>query len=220
MYSTALTQSGFLLARTVDATAVLFTEPNVAISRTSISRQDPGSNSRNDPSCNRPILSFGAKINAKTRLPLVKKAMEIVEQVQEKVAPIKMTIYDKLRISCLFPKIIRHFEPILKHARCKLGLDEDGYLEAARCGEMACQESVEQKQITHDLGPAPMKMMNLEVQTMADCFGEMQEVSYGARILAKIVNDQSCDDPRYQNMCKEAIEAGRIIEEEKCSTPE
>ena len=93
-------------------------------------------------------------------------------------------------------------------------------MEAARCGAIACQESVVKKQITHDLGPAPMKTTNVEVQTMADCFGEMQEVSYGARILGKIVNDQSCDDPRYQNMCNEAIDEGRIIEEERCSTPE
>jgi len=220
VYSTALAPSGFLLGRTIDATAVLFTEPNVGIPRTSVSRQDPGSHSHNDHSCNRPIISFGEKITATTRFPLVKKVMGALEQVQERVAPIKMAIYDKLRISCLVPRMIRPFEPILKYARCKLGLEEDGFMEAARCGEMACQESVVKKQITHDLGPAPMKTTNVEVQTMADCFGEMQEVSYGARILGKIVNDQSCDDPRYQNMCNEAIDEGRIIEEERCSTPE
>ena len=220
MYSTALENSGFLNPRTVDASAVLFTEPDVAIPRTSISRQDTGSHSHNDPSCNRPIISLGPTINTIASHPLAKKLMETVEQVQEKVGAVKMTIYDDLRIGCLFPTLIRPFESLLQYTRCKLGLDEDGFMEAARCGEMACEASVEQKKITHELRPAPMHMMKLEVQTMSDCFGEMQEVSYGARILGKIVNDQSCDDPRYQAVCEEVINEGRIIDVEQCTTPE
>jgi hypothetical protein len=47
----------------------------------------------------------------------------------------------------------------------------------------------------------------------------MQPVSYGARVLVKIINDGSCDDPRYTAMCDQAIDEGRIIEEEQCSTP-
>ena len=146
--------------------------------------------------------------------------MKGIEKVQEQIGRTKMRVYDKLNIGCLVPKLIRPFEPLLLHIRCKLGLDEDQFMESTGCNEIRCEESVEEKQITHDLGPAPMTTMNLGVQTMSDCFGEMREIMYGARILSKIVNDKSCDDPRYQDMCKEALDQGRIIEEERCSTPE
>ena len=220
VYTTALAESGFLLPRTVDSTAVVFTEPDVAIPRTSISRQHPGFDSHNDPSCNRPIISLAPIVNTITTHPLAKEIMKGVEKVQKRVSTVKMTIYDKLRIGCLFPRMIRPFEPILRYAQCKLGLDEDEFMEAAECNVMKCNASVEEKTINHDLGPAPMEMMNLEVQTMADCFGEMKQVTYGARVLAKIVNDQSCDDPKYQNICKELMNEGRIVEQEMCSTPE
>ena len=220
VYTTALAESGFLLPRTVDSTAVVFTEPDATIPRTSISRQDPGSGLHNDPSCNRPIISLAPKINTITAHPLVKEVMNGVEKVQKRMSTVKMTIYDKLRIGCLFPRMIRPFEPILKYAQCKLGLDEDEFMEAAQCNAMKCNASIEEKTITHDIGPAPMTMMNLEVQTMSDCFGEMNQVTYGARVLAKIVNDQSCDDPEYEDICKELMNEGRIGEQEKCTTPE
>ena len=131
-----------------------------------------------------------------------------------------MRVYDKLNIACLVPKIIRPFEPFLLYMRCKLGLDEDGFMEAALCNEMRCEESIEEKEVTHDIGPAPMTMMNLGVQTMSNCFPEMREIMYGARVLAKIVDDKSCDDPRYQQECQEVLDQGRIIDEDGCATPE
>ena len=146
--------------------------------------------------------------------------MKRIAKVQEKIGRIKMRVYDKLNIGCLVPKLIRPFEPLLLHIRCKLGLDEDQFMEAAGCNEMRCEESVEEKQITHDLGPAPMTMMNLEVQTMSDCFGEMREIMYGARVLAKVVDDKSCNDPKYQQECQEAIDQDRVIMQDTCSTQE
>ena len=220
VYTTALAESGFLIPRTVDSTAVVFTEPDTEIPRTSISRQHPGSDSHNDPSCNRPIISLAPKVNTITTHPLVKEVMKGVEKVQKRMATVKMTIYDKLRIGCLFPRMIRPFESILNYAQCKLGLNEDEFMEAATCNAMKCNASMEEKTITHDIGPAPMKQMNLEVQTMSDCFGEMHQVTYGARVLAKIVNDQSCDDPQYHDICKEVMNEGRIVEQERCTTPE
>ena len=227
VYSTSLAESGFLLPRTVDATAVIFVEPDIEIPRTSISRQSPGSDSHSDPSCNRPIINLAPKLNTVIRHPLiikVKKGVENIEKrvsnIQEKMATAKMTIIDKLRIGCLFPRMIRPFEPIFKYVRCKLGLDEDQFMEAAKCNAMKCNASLEEKTISHDIGPAPMKMMNLGVQTMADCFGEMKQMKYGARVLAKIVNDEPCDDPKYQAVCKEVIDEGRIVREERCTTPE
>ena len=229
VFSTALPNSGFLLPRTVDATAAIFTEPDTQIPRTTISRQDSGARPRNDPACNRPIINLGPKVNAITRnpvvdkltaLPPVKKLMNIVQKVQTRTSEVKMHVYDKLRISCLFPRIIHPFEPILEYSRCKLGLNDDGFMEAAQCNELRCEESLEDKEISHDLGPPPMKMMNLNVQTMSDCFGEMRQVTYGARVLAKIVNDTSCDNPQYAETCKELMEEGRMIDEDLCTTPE
>ena len=148
------------------------------------------------------------------------KIRKRMEKAQARFGTAKMRMYDKLRISCLFPRIIHPFQPIFEYARCKLGLEDDGFMEAAKCDEMRCEESVEEKTITRDLGPIPMKMMDLEVETMADCFEEMREIKYGARVLAKIVDDVSCSDPRYAQECEELMKQDRIVDENKCSTPE
>ena len=120
-------------------------------------------------------------------------------------------------IGCLVPKMIHPFEPMFRYLRCKLGLDGDEYMEAAQCNEISCDESLEEKVITNSR-PAPMIMMDLDVQTMSDCFGEMREIQYGARVLAKIVRDASCDDPQYQQICKELMNENRVIEEDGCRT--
>ena len=65
-----------------------------------------------------------------------------------------------------------------------------------------------------------MDTMNLDVQTMSDCFGNMREVEYGARVLAKIVRDGSCDDPKYLQICQDLLNENRVIEEENCRTSE
>jgi hypothetical protein len=39
---------------------------------------------------------------------------------------------------------------------------------------------------------------------------------YGARVLAKIVDDQSCDDPKYQQVCQEVMDQNRVIDEDGC----
>jgi hypothetical protein len=163
---------------------------------------------------------LGAKISLIKSHPKIEQFMKRIEKVQAKVGRIKMRAYDKLNIACLVPKIIRPFEPLLLYIRCKLGLDEDEFMEAAACNEMQCEESIEDKPITHDIGPAPMTMMNLGVQTMSDCFGEMREIMYGARVLSKIVNDKSCNDPRYQQECEELMTQDRVIMEDTCQTPE
>ena len=222
VYSSDLPQSGFLIPRSVDATAVSFTEPDVEIPRTSISRQSTYGNSHHDGACNRPIIHLGRKINRLTnkKSSFIDVVSKRIEKVRSRIGSIKMMLYDKLHISCLFPKLIRPFEPTFKYLRCKLGLEEDEYMEAAQCNAMACEESLEEKVITNDLGPAPMEMMNLDVQTMSDCFGNMREVEYGARVLAKIVRDGSCEDPKYQQICQDLLNENRVIEEENCRTSE
>ena len=222
VYSSDLPQSGFLLPRSVDATAVSFTEPDDAIPRTSISRQSTYGNSHHDDACNRPIINLGRTINRFTnkKSPFIDLVSKRFEKVRSRIGSIKMGLYDKLRISCLFPKLIRPFEPTFRYLRCKLGLDDDEYMEAAQCNAMACEESLQDQVITNDLGPAPMAMMNLDVQTMSDCFDDMREVQYGARVLAKIVRDQSCDDPQYQDICQGLMSEDRVLEEENCRTSE
>ena len=64
VYSSDLAQTGFLIPRTVDATAALFTEPDDAIPNTSISRQSSYGGFPNNRACKRPIIRLGAKINA------------------------------------------------------------------------------------------------------------------------------------------------------------
>jgi len=191
------------------------------VPRTSISRQSSYGNSHSTRSCNRPVIRLGAKINTVTRHPKIKGFMKRIEKIQEKIGRVKMRFYDKFRIGCLIPRIIHPFEPILRYVRCKLGLEEDEFMEASPCNEMQCEESIEEKQITNDLGPAPMApMMDLQVQTMSDCFDEMREVRYGARVLAKVVDDRSCDDPKYADECKELMDQDRIIDEDRCLTPD
>ena len=220
VYSSDLAPSGFLIPRTVDATAVTFTEPDDVIPRTSISRQSTYGNTHHQSSCSRPIIHLGRKINEVTNKNIIKSISNKFERVRSRIGRMKMCLYDKLRIGCLFPKLIYPFEPTLRYFRCKLGLEEDEYMEAAQCNAMACEESLEEKVITNDLGRAPMEMINLDVQTMSDCFGNMREIEYGARVLAKIVRDGSCDDPKYQQICQDLLNENRVIEEENCRTSE
>ena len=221
--------SGFLIPRTVDATAVTFSEPDETVPRTSISRQYNMDNQNRRPTCNRPIIHLGTKIGRfqnKTNLaidnikkkPFLQKISEIVEDTQQKIERFQMRVFDFLRINCLVPKVIRPFKPILDYFRCKFGLDTDQFMEAAACNEVKCEESLEDKIITNDRGPVPMNTMDLGAQTLSDCFQDMKEVRYGARVLAKIVRDKSCDDPKYQDICQELMDDDRVIMEEICKT--
>ena len=223
--------SGFLIPRTVDATAVTFSEPDETVPRTSISRQYGMDNQNRRPTCNRPIIHLGTKIGRfqnKTNLvidnikkkPFLRKISEIVEDTQQKIERFQMRVFDFLRINCLVPKVIRPFKPILDYFRCKFGLDNDQFMEAAACNEVKCEESLEDKIITNDRGPVPMNTMDLGAQTLSDCFQDMKEVRYGARVLAKIVRDKSCDDPKYQDICQELMDDDRVIMEETCKTAE
>ena len=90
-------------------------------------------------------------------------------------------------------------------------------MEAPPCNEMQCEESLEEHEITNDLGPAPINMTNLRTQTFDDCFQDMRQIRYGARTLIKVVDDQSCDDPNYQQECEEAMNQGRVIDEDRCT---
>ena len=220
VFSSDLPQPGFLIPRTVEAAAVVFTEPDDATPRTSISRESSHGKSNHNQAGPRPIIHLGAKINRikdKTSF-LFDKLSKPFSKVEAKVDELKMSLVDKFRLGCLIPKLIQPYRPILQYFRCKLGLEDDEFMEAAQCNSIRCEESLEEKIITNDR-PAPMIMKSLEVQTMSDCFGDMKEVTYGTRVLAKIVRDQSSDDPEYQEICRDLFSEDRVIEEENCRTP-
>ena len=64
VFSSNLAETGFSIPRTVPATAVLFSEPNLDIPRTTISRRQSSSSHSLEPhSCPRPIIRLGQKID-------------------------------------------------------------------------------------------------------------------------------------------------------------
>ena len=154
----------------------------------------------------------------------IQPVQKVIQKVQAEVGRIKMRAFNKLNIACLVPKLIRPFEPLLLYTRCKLGLGEDEFMEAASCNEMRCEASMEEKPITNDNMDnetmETMETMPLGVQTMSDCFGEMPQIMYGARVLSKLVDDKSCNDPKYQQECEELMSQNRVIMEDTCETQE
>ena len=204
----------FIMPRTVPATAVLFAEPGAA----TIPRQSTQSAS-NSHSCGRPILSLRPKLNTATEI--LSPILNTVSKVTKPISTFKSNAVQKLGLACLFPKLLRPFEPTFKYARCLLGLDDDdGFMETPSCNSDTCKEpTLEEREITQDLGlPNLDFMIRDEVSTMDDCFEDMAKVTYGSRILVKLVDDQSCDDPRYESICLEALEQERIIMEDNCRT--
>ena len=223
MYSSDLTPSGFLIPRTVDATAVLFTESVDTIPRVSADMQYSNENSHHNRECRRsrlevqpyPILQ---KENRKS--PLRKKASRLLEKVHASIGRTKMRVANKFGIGCLVPKITRSFEPMFRYLRCKLGIKDDDYMDAAQCNVVRCEESISEEKVITNSRPTTLRMMNLDVQTTSECFKDVREVKYGARVLAKLIRDASCDDPEYQQICQDLLNENRIIKEDGCRTKE
>ena len=211
----------FAVPRTIPATGVLIAEPSILLS----SRQSSFSqnNNQHHHSCPRPVINVGQKINtAESKLlPFLSrfsKVVSLITNFQTKISDLQSRAFQKLRISCLVPKLLRPFEPIMKHIKCKLGLDEDGFMETPKCNATSCMNPmIIDREITRDLGlPNLDFMVEDTVSTMDQCFPEMERVTYGSRVLAKLVDDQPCDDPRYESICKEAMDKDLVIVEEDC----
>ena len=208
----------FVLPRTVPATAVILSEPPTA----RLSRQSAPNLQK---ACPRPVIDVGAILNAKSQQisPLVTKLSKISERISSVTSPIsalKSRAYKTLGIECLFPRLIRPFQPIFKYTRCRLGLTNDGFMNTPSCDASTCvNATVEIKEITRDKGlPNLDFMMEGRVNTMDDWFTDMDKVIYGARVRAKLVDDRPCDDPKYESICQEAIEQKRMILEDNCET--
>ena len=92
-------------------------------------------------------------------------------------------------------------------------------METPGCDDSTCNDSeLEDREITQDRGLPNLDFMRMEVATMADCFGDMQKVTYGARVDAKIVDDVPCEDPNYQDICKDLEQENKIVMEDSCSS--
>ena len=46
----------------------------------------------------------------------------------------------------------------------------------------------------------------------------MEKIDYGARVIAKLVDDEPCDNPEYDSICQEAMQQNRTVLEESCET--
>ena len=89
------------------------------------------------------------------------------------------------------------------------------------CNKTSCLDpAIQDQHITRDRGiPNFDFMMEGRVSTLDDCFPQMEKITYGARIIARIVDDQPCDVPKYNAICEEAIQNNRTVFEESCQNP-
>ena len=135
----------FAVPRTIPATGVLIAEPSILLtSRQSSFSQNDNQHHR---SCPRPVINIGQKLNtAESKLlPFLSrfsKVISLITNFQTKISDLQSRAFQKLRISCLLPKLLRPFEPVMKHIKCKLGLDEDGFMETPTCNATACMNPI------------------------------------------------------------------------------
>ena len=152
--------------------------------------------------------------------PLLRKVSRQIKKEHARIGRIKMRAANNLGIGCLVPKVTRPFETMFRYLRCKMGIKDDEYMDAAQCNAVRCEESISEEKMITNSRPTTLRMMNLDVQTKSDCFKDVREVKYGVRVLAKLIQDASCDDPEYQQICQDLLNENRVIEEDGCRTKE
>ena len=211
----------FAVPRTIPATAVLITEPSIVTT----SRQSVNSHTRQHHTCPRPVINIGQKLkNAQNKLsPILERFSKLIGaigSIQSKISDAKSRFFRKLGLACLFPKLTRPFQPIFTYTRCKLGLNDDGFMETPPCNASACiNPKIENRPITRDRGLPNLDIVMMgEVSTMDDCFNDMTKVEYGTRVHAKLVDDVSCEDPRYASICQSMMEQNRVLFEDQCGS--
>ena len=216
-------KGSFLVPRTLKATAVLFAEPPIS----SASKKSSDAATPHQPiSCPKPIIPLRTKLNVAERkiVPVLNRFSKITTpfyNVRYRLSGIASSIVQKLKLQCLIPKLTRPFESFFKYTRCLLGLNGNSLMKnALPCNVSFCKNpKTERKIITHDRGVPNLDFtIEGQVSTIEDCFSDMEKVVYGARIRVKIVDDESCDDPKYKDICEEAIINNRILSEENCQS--
>ena len=108
----------------------------------------------------------------------------------------------------MIPKLRWPLEPILEHVRCKLGISEDEYMEVSPCDPPFCS-ALEILQWPNRYPSGNNRRL----------FPRYDKLQYGARALIKVLDDESCEDPRLHEICKSLFEEDKVIMEEACSTP-
>ena len=133
---------------------------------------------------------------------------------------IKAQVFEFLRLQCLMPYILQPYKPMLTYIRCLLGLNSDSSIKVPPCRSIQCtQTENEVREITRHLDVnLDQDFTNLRVRTTADCFPNQKKIQYGARILAKLVDDISCDDIRYQSVCDTLLNQNRVILMDSCNS--
>ena len=109
----------------------------------------------------------------------------------------------------------------MKKLICKLGLNDDGFMNNPPCNISLClNPKIEDTLIEMDRGLPNLDFMIEDmITTMDQCFDDMEKVTYGARVIAKLVDYESCDNPKYINICQDAVRENRIVFEDMCKTP-
>ena len=240
VYSTeSSVNSGFMVQRTIPATAVIFSQSNINVpdttSRQSVSSVVGGS-------CNRPVFEQGQHVKTSIRFekwPMhqtvkhvapsqlkspaetaIRRWSTLLSSVSKRSSLIKAKAWQYVGLACLFPKLFRPFNPIFQQIRCKLGLKEDEFMEAPSYDTISCSDSnIEEKEITMEKEIPDLKTVNFQVRTYSDCFPDEAKVMFGARILIKLVDDLPCNDPKFESKCQELFEQQQVIFAEDCADP-
>ena len=212
----------FFVARAIPATSILIKEPLVP----TLSRQSEDPYSYNQYSCLGPIIDIGSKLEAaKNKLiPIVTWFLDLfpfIARLFADISSLRSKIIKKLGLACLLPKFIRPINPFIEHVKCSLGLDNKELVETQQCSDNLCSNSVlYDRKMNRDQRFTNLEFRVKDTRSRVDeCFEEMETETYGARVIVKLVDDQPCEDPRFESICRETISKGYVIFESDCQTP-
>ena len=212
----------FSVARAIQATATLIQEPHIQ----KFSRQSEDNRAHIQSFCIKPIIDIGSKLDATNNklIPIVNWFLDLfpfITRVFDKASNVISKIIKQLGLACIFPKLSRPFDPFIKHVKCSLGLNKKEILEVQPCSDNLCSNTIiYDKKITRDRQLSNLDFWVKDTGIRVDeCFQKMETETYGARVIVKLVDDQPCDDPRFESLCREMISRGRVIFESYCKSP-
>ena len=86
----------------------------------------------------------------------------------------------------------RLFDAMFQHALCILGINETSYLETSRYFSVCLNSPRENRIITNQRTLAHLDSEKLNLRAVDNCYPEIGEIEFVARVVAKIVEDVSC----------------------------
>ena len=100
----------------------------------------------------------------------------------QKMLMLKQSIYEELNIECITTRLIEPFRDILEKTRCAFGLYSDTFMQSPLCIRDRCNSTdVEDREIVNDNGLPRMDIPTLRVNTLDDCFNNVEKVTYSLR---------------------------------------